>query len=341
MNRTYHIPIIGALLVIALFAGPGPAQDMNRQAGKFSLDGQATTVAMCSKYEYLAFGLKSGALSIFAVKEGKPVFANAWKGHDKAVTCMVFSADDKKVASGGMDGQIRLWDTAKSAEHAVTKELAAKAQPEHKIKAHTGGVYGLGFSPDGKRLASAGADGAIKVWNTATGELLFTFPAVHKGGARAVAYSPDGQSIVSGGMDKTVKIWEAKAGGKLIKSLDHPAPVYCVAVNVDGSRIASGTGLNDVQAHVILWDWNKGKEITDFKGHSDIVTGVVFHPTEDRLLSCSKDTTIRVWDLEKKEELYMDKHRDAVTGLSFAGDGKFFATASAEIIFLWQGTPKK
>ncbi|HEV3146146.1 MAG TPA: WD40 repeat domain-containing protein [Gemmataceae bacterium] len=324
-----------------LQSAPSQAQDVNRQSGKFSIDGQVTTVALCSKYEYVAFGLKSGALSIFAVKERKPVYANAWKGHDKAVTCLVFSADDKQVVSGGMDGQLKVWDTVKSAEHAVTKELATKAQPSQKIKAHTGGVYGVAFSPDGKRLASAGADGFIKVWNTTNGELLFSFPAAHKGGARAVAFSPDGQSLVSGGMDKTVRIWEAKAGGKTTKTLDHPAPVYTVAVNADGSRIASGTGANNEQAHVMLWDWETGKQITDFKGHTDIVTGVEFHPTEERLISCSKDTTIRVWDLQKNEELYMDKHRDPVTSLSIAGDGKYFATASAEIIFLWQGVPMK
>jgi WD40 repeat protein len=314
---------------------------MNRQAGKFSLDSPATTVAMSSKYEFMTFGMKSGGMSILAVKEGKPVYANVWKGHDKPVTCLAFSPDDKLVASGGQDGQVKIWDTPKCAPLSLSPESAKKAEPLHKIKAHTGGVYGLAFSPDGKHLATAGTDGAIRFWNPATGEQQFAFMGAHKGGARAVAFSPDGFSLVSGGMDKTVKIWDAKAGGKVTKTLTEPAPVYSVAVSADGQRIAAGGGAPDQPGHVVLSNWDDGKEVVDFKGHSDVVYCVAFHPNEDRLVSCGKDTTIRVWDLEKKEELYMDKHRDPVTGLSFTGDGKFFATASPEIIFLWQGTPKK
>jgi len=326
--------------LVLLATAASHAQDMNRQAGKYSLDSPAAIVAVSSKYEFTAFGMKNGGIGIFAVKEGKVVYANIWKAHDKPVTCIVFSPDDKLVASAGQDGQVKIWDTAKCAKLAVSAELAKKAQPEHNVKAHAGGAYGVAFSPDGKQLASAGADGAIRFWNPNSGEQLFALTGMHKGGARAVAFGTDGQAIVSGGMDKTVKIIDAKPGGKVLKTLNHPAPVFTVAVNSSGQYIASGTGPVDAQAHVIVWDWESGKEVVDLKGHTDIVHGVLFHPTEERLVSCSKDTTIRVWDLQKKEELYEDKHRDAVTSISFTGDGRILASASAEIIFLWQGTPK-
>jgi WD40 repeat protein len=156
-----------------------------------------------------------------------------------------------------------------------------------------------------------------------------------------VVFTNDGQELVSGGMDKTVKVWEAKTGGKVLKTLNHPAAVHCVALSPDGQHIASAGSAPEGQAHVIVWDFESGKEIVDLKGHTDIVHTVAFHPTENRLASCGKDTTIRVWDLEKKEELYQDKHRDEVMGIAYDGEGKALASASAEIIFLWVATPKK
>jgi WD40 repeat protein len=330
-----------AFFLCLLLATTGLAQDMNRQATKYSVDAPVTTVALSSKFEYLAFGMKAGGFCVFVANTNKPVFFHVWAGHDKAVTSIAFSPDDKLLASGGLEGEVKIWDPVKDAPRALSVEESKKVKPLLKFKAHTGGVYGLAFSPDGKRLATAGADGLIKMWNRANGELLFSLPGSHKGGARSVVFSPDGQSLITGGMDKTVKIWEAKAGGKATKTITQPAPVYSVAVSPDGQQIAAGGGLPDKPGHVLLMNLEDGKELVDFKGHSDLVYVVAFHPTEARLASCSKDTTIRVWDLEKKEELYMDKHRDPVTGLSFAGDGKYFATASPEIIFLWQGTPKK
>ena len=84
------------------------------------------------------------------------VFA-ALKGHTSDVGCLAYSADGKLLASGSIDGVIKLWDVAASKERATVKGDAVS-------------VYSLAFSPDGKLLAAGGSTGAVKLWDVAAGE---------------------------------------------------------------------------------------------------------------------------------------------------------------------------
>ena len=105
----------------------------------------------------------------------------------------------------------------------------AKA-PRLTLKDHSDTVYGLAFHPDGKLLASAGADRAVKVWDVATGKRLYTLGdptdwVYCVAGARTSSTSPPA------GVDKSVRVWAAdKDGGKLVHSVfAHEKPVWRLA----------------------------------------------------------------------------------------------------------------
>src|SRR5206468_5106818 len=66
-------------------------------------------------------------------------------------------------------------------------------------------------SPDGGRLASAGGDGALRVWDVGSGAELFSRKA-HDGGALTVAFSPDGRQLASAGADGALSVWNARTG---------------------------------------------------------------------------------------------------------------------------------
>ena len=68
-------------------------------------------------------------------------------------------------------------------------------------------VYGVAFSRDGERIASAGGDGTIKLWDSRTGQVVQEIPA-HGKAACSVAFHPDGRHVASTGADGLVKVWE-------------------------------------------------------------------------------------------------------------------------------------
>src|SRR6266849_9894834 len=95
----------------------------------------------------------------------------------------------------------------------------------------------IAFSPDGRTLASGSYDGSIKLWEVASGTLLWT--GWHADSIYNVAFAPDGSLLASGGNDATVRLWDRQSGTHL-QTLSHPDPVYAITWSPDGRLLASG-----------------------------------------------------------------------------------------------------
>ena len=74
---------------------------------------------------------------------------------------------------------------------------------------HSGEIFSIAFSPDGKTVGSGSYDKTIKLWNVKNGDKIVTLKG-HSGSVLSIAFSPDGKVIGSGSYDKTIKLWDIK-----------------------------------------------------------------------------------------------------------------------------------
>jgi serine/threonine protein kinase len=154
---------------------------------------------------------------------------------------------------------------------------------------HGSAIHGVVYSPDGTRLASAGADGTVKVWDTITGRELRTLPG-HTGDVYAVAYSPDARKLASAGHDKTVRMWDAATGQSIHKLEGHTSPVSTVAFSPDGRRLAGGSALGPIK----VWDVRTGQEVRFDPPLGGHYRGLAYSPDGRWLAAAHFDSHVRI-----------------------------------------------
>jgi WD40 repeat protein/serine/threonine protein kinase len=233
------------------------------------------------------------------------------RGHTDHVLSVVLSPDARRLASGGVDGTIKIWD-------------ASGGPTPRTCKGHVQGVRIVAFSPDGSRLTSWSVDG-IKIWDVGGGQKLRTLKG-HTINVMTAALSPDGSQLASGCWDGTIKLWDVVGDRDLGTLEGHTGRIHSVAYSADGSRLASAS----LDGTIKLWDVVDARELFTLRGHTDVFS-VAFSPDGRRLASGSLDRTVKIWDVASGQELRTLKgHAQQVWSVAFSPDGRRLASGSVD-----------
>jgi WD40 repeat protein len=145
-------------------------------------------------------------ITLWDVEAAKPIAV--LKGHRDTIRSLDFSPDSHLLASASVDKTVRVWDVeARKEVRALEREgfvqMTAKGPITQPI---TVPALAAVFSPDGKLLATAGADRVVRLWNVADGELVRTLQG-HTMSVTALTFSADGKRLLSSSLDRTIRVW--------------------------------------------------------------------------------------------------------------------------------------
>ncbi|MHA2110874.1 MAG: WD40 domain-containing protein [Candidatus Hodarchaeales archaeon] len=164
---------------------------------------------------------------------------------------------------------------------------------------HTGKFDFLAFSPDGSLIASGGDPGGdyvIKLWDVSTGDLVNTLVG-HTDQVKAVAFSPDGQSLVSGGQDHNVFLWKLATQQKITLIKDSRW-ITSVVISPTGELIAAAGW----SSKIYVWNLEGQVFRAAMSNHTDAIHSLAFSPDGTKLVSGSKDKTVKLWNVTNPDE---------------------------------------
>ena len=154
-------------------------------------------------------------------------------------------------------------------------------KPIRSLAGHEIGVRALAYGPPARPdlLASAGADGKVRLWDSdRDGPARLTLSG-HVGEVQDVGFLPDGRGVVSAGVDGTVRVWDADTGRKIRDLRGDAGPLQALAVAPDGRRVAAacGAGL------VLVWNVDTGRRVLGPLFFDGVANDVAFSPDGSRL----------------------------------------------------------
>jgi WD40 repeat protein len=243
-------------------------------------------------------------------------------GHETRVTSVAFLPGGRGLLSGDQDGVVIQWDLESRGPRSIVRprrwnpaySVAASADGRHVASSNglytaagrrvatfhddvgwmLGRVYGVAFSPDGRRLALVTDMGWVLLYGTARGRLLDK-RRVEDGSEIAVAFSPDGNWLVTGEDQGAVRLWSVSPLRQVSILGRHAARIKSVAFSPEGDVVASAGD----DKTIALWDVGRRRPRGTVGTHDSPIYSIAFSADGRQLVSGEHDRTVRLYTRQR------------------------------------------
>lgn len=236
------------------------------------------------------------------------------KAHRDWVTTVSFCSDGAELITGSRDRQVLIWE-------------AASGRMKARLGTHRHPISSIAVSQDKDRVAVAGFRAPLKVYDLASGKLLgaLSCPCTDM---RAIAFSPDMSFIAAGGRTGKLRIWNLK-NGKTVDIDAHPRRIWSIAFTPDNHLISAG---DDVAIHV--WDSETGERIHRIANKSGKVLALMMIG-DDQFAAASADNVIRLFELNASAPYAkLQGHTGSIGALDFR-DNKLISGSFDTTVRVW------
>jgi WD40 repeat protein/tRNA A-37 threonylcarbamoyl transferase component Bud32 len=268
---------------------------------------------------------QDGDVCVWQADSGKLLWT--FRGHAEGAVAVAFSSDGTRLLTTSGNGMVMVWDVRtgrrQMARHSgfrsvIVRSVAVFGLGGSRVACSThelldsdtgnavttlrllGQVTCLAASPDGRKLATGVAMGAVHLNDFTTGNRLASFIG-HNGFVRAIAFSSDGGRLLTGTQDGTVRLWDARRDGEIADDIHlfrgHEGAVESVAFTPDGRRIITAA----TDGTVRIWDAVGGRELLALPGQRDYPKACAMSPDGTRLVTALDDGSPRIWGLSNAE----------------------------------------
>ena len=183
----------------------------------------------------------------------------------------------------------------------------------------------IGFAPDGRTLASADAEGRLRIWDVRSGAPVWTSNRLPSP-AKTLGFSPDAASIATGCQDGSVHLWDARTGQILVTLRETGEPVSSLAFHPTEPVLltSSESGI------VCVWDTIKGERLRVFGTRGEGIQALGVSPDGKAVLTGGADGTVRLRDIQSGEVVRAyDGPSSGVLAVAFSPRGHTVSCACA------------
>ena len=289
----------------------GRPHDGGAAAGK-GLDGLAASESGRDGRTVVASPRGRGALT---TPRYPPFIDDGVFGEARRLQVALLMPDASTLVAGGTDGSLRLWSLE------TRMKLVTLRNRLHLLTGHGALTTCLACSADGALLASGHFDGAIYLWEVASG-LELDVRLRHDGPVGGVAFPPGGATLISAGADATLKFWDLPAlrtGDARRELRRQPDAITCMALARQGKLVVTGHVNRTLRAHDIATH----KLVATFHGHRSPLGALAVPPAGDLVASGGRDGWVRIHELGTRAQIGLhQEHGRGVADLLFLpGDG--------------------